>query len=407
MKKIILLAAVVFFLIAPFTYHPDTKLVLYYPTLDNGKVWDIYSYLNKNDDNAPKFHYPPMHYWLLKAELPMVQLIGGNGIVDWLKVGGNVAFRDQKIFLYNLATKFPLIILVLLSGWMIGKILLKNGYKQKTANLAAIIWLFNPITLYSAIIMGQNDILAIFPFLIGLYFYFDHPWLTFTIFGLAGSVKSYPLLWAIILALNYPKVSWFKRMGLALLPILIYIGTMMPFLKYDYFRQDVLYSGLSIRMFDGVFNIGLGDKLLIVPMLLVSLALVGIKRNLGKDIKGVMLILVTATLLILGFTHFHPQWFIWLMPFLAVVIAITNEWWWVMFLLPALWGIILLFEDKFLYWGLVSPINPNIVNLPFISEVLTNRGIDAGLLNNICHSIIAGIAIFGFFNSIDDKKNEK
>jgi len=46
MKKILWAAVLIYLLLAPFTYHPDTKLVLYYPTLNNGKTWDIYTYLN-------------------------------------------------------------------------------------------------------------------------------------------------------------------------------------------------------------------------------------------------------------------------------------------------------------------------------------------------------------------------
>ena len=81
MKKIILLVATIYLLIAPITYHPDTKLVLYYASLGNEKVWNIYKYLNENIDNAPKFHYPPMNYWIVKAELPIVKLVGGSEIV--------------------------------------------------------------------------------------------------------------------------------------------------------------------------------------------------------------------------------------------------------------------------------------------------------------------------------------
>jgi hypothetical protein len=405
MKRIMMLAVVVYFLIAPFTYHPDTKLVLYYPSLNNGKVWDIYSYLNSHVDDAPKFHYPPMHYWLLKAELPIVRLIGGKDIINWLKIGGNIAFKDKHVFLFNLATKFPLLILVLMSGFLIGKILIKNGYKEKTAKLAMIIWFFNPITLYSAVIMGQNDILAIFPFLVGLWFYFDHPWIAFTLFGFSGSIKSFPLIWAIILALNYPKFSWQKKIGLALWPLIFYVVTMLPFLKFSYFRQDVLYSGLSIRIFDGAWDISMGDKILIVPLLLVALTLMAIKLKTGKNIQGLSLMLVATNLVILGFTHFNPQWFIWLMPFISIVIATTGEWWWYGFLLPPLLGIILLFGDKYLYWGLITPINPNIINLPLIEGVLQRGGIDVVLLNNLCHSVIAGIAIFIFFYLFNQKKH--
>lgn len=395
MKKIILLAAVIYFLIAPFTYHPDTKLVLYYPTLNNSKVWNIYSYLDSNKDDAPKFHYPPMHYWVLKAELPLVTLIGGKGIVEWFKSGGNMAFNNQNIFLYNFASKFPLILLVLLSGFYIYKIVLEYGYNKKIAVKAATIWFFNPLTIYSAIIMGQNDILAIFPFILGMYFYKRQPFLAFLLFGIGGSIKNYPLIWAIILGLVYVKATWIKKVSLVLTSFLVYIATMLPFLSQSYFRQEVLYSGLSVRMFDGMIDIGFGDKLLLVPLLLVFIALIGIKREFGRSLKGITTILLTSTLIILGLTHFHPQWFIWIMPFASILLSISKDKsWWFWFLLPSIAIIILLFEDKFLYWGLFSPINPNLMNLPYINETLRAEGVDVLLLNNICHSIIAGIAFY-------------
>lgn len=405
MKKIFLLAAALYLLIAPFTYHPDTKLVLYYPTLNGGKVWDIYSYLNANADDAPKFHYPPMHFWAVKLELPIVVAVGGKEVVNWLKIGGNVAFIDSKVFLYNLATKLPLLILLMLSGWLIAKILLKNGYKEKIAKTAMLWWFFNPITIYSVVMMGQNDMLAIFPFLVGLYFYYDLPIIAFLFFGLGGSIKSYPLIWAVILALIYPRASWWKKALFGAIAIGFYYATMLPFLGFDYFKKDVLFSGLSIRMFESAIDIGFGDKILVVPTLLVITTLLALKRDWGKSLKGLLYTLFTATFLILSFMHFHPQWFVWIMPFAAMLMGMGMEWWWMSILTPALMGIILLFDDKFLYWGLLSPINQNLINLPFVSELLKVKGIDVSLINNLCHSIVSGMGLYWLFNK--PFKNEK
>lgn len=402
MKKILVLAALVYTILAPLTYHPDTKLTLYYASLNQGRVWDIYTYLHNNPDNFPKFHYPPMHYWLLKGELPLVNLIGGKGIVDWLKIGSNVAFEEKNIFLYNLATKMPILLLVILSGWLIGKILLKNGYKPRTASLAMIIWLFNPITIYSAVMMGQNDILAICPFLIGLYFYYDNPFLAFLMFGWGGSVKSYPLIWAIGLAMVYPRANWYKKIGLILIPIGFYLLTLAPFIRFDYFKQDVLYSGLSERMFEAAMEIGFGDKILMVPLLLVILTIAGIRRKLGRNLKMIGMYLATMSLVILGFSHFHPQWFMWIMPFLAIYLATDGEWTSWIFLLPALLGIILLFGDVFLYWGIVASMNPEIINLPFLNDLLASRGVPVGMLNSLAHSVVAGISLYWLNRCINE-----
>lgn len=405
MKKIILLVSVVYFLIAPFTYHPDTKLAVYYPTLNRGKVWNIYKYLENNKDDAPKFHYPPLHFLVLKAEWPVIKLIGGKGIENWLKIGGNVAFNDPKIYLYNLATKFPLLILVLTSGWLIYKIGLKNGWNKKVSKRAALIWLLNPLTLYSSVIMGQNDILAIFPFLIGLYYYNNLPFLAFLFFGVGGAIKSYPLIWAIVLGLIYPKGNWFKKILLTGTALMVYLITMSPYISENYYRQEVIYSGLSIRMFESAIEIGFGEQLLIVPSLLVLITLIGIKKKLGDAFESQMMVLLTVTLSVLGFTHFHPQWFLWIMPFGSFVLALSKNKWWFWSLVVSIVIIILLFGDKYLCWGLLTPVNHNLINLPDIYQSLKSRNVDVSLISNLCHSVVGGVAIYWLW--LIGTRNEK
>lgn len=391
MKKIILLVSIIYFLIAPITYHPDTKLVLYYATVGNEKIWNIYGYLNENIDNAPKFHYPPMNYWAVKTELPLVKLIGGHGVVKWLGVGSNVAFLDKNIFLYNLATKFPLLLLLIITGFVIYRIARKSGLSENKSRYAALIWYLNPITLYGGVIMGQNDILAILPFIIGLYFYFDYPILAFLLFGLGGSIKSFPLIWAIALAGVYPNKSWLKKIYLTLIPILFYLITILPFLKYDYFVKDVLNSGLAMRMFELKLFVP------VVPVLLVITTLIGIKNNLGKNLVGICTLLITINLAVLGFSNFNPQWFIWIMPFLSILIAIYGGWWKLVMIVVPLMGITLLFDDKFLYWGLVSPINPNLINMSYVSEIIKPLAVNVLDLNNNLHTLLSFLSVYWIY----------
>ncbi|MFA5894354.1 MAG: hypothetical protein WC851_01085 [Candidatus Shapirobacteria bacterium] len=404
MRKILLLAATLYLLVAPFTYHPDNKLVLYYATLGNGKVWDIYSYLNTNYDAAPKFHYPPMHYWVVKAEYPLVRLVGGKGIENWLRRGANEAFDDPNIFIYNLATKLPILGLVLLTGWLIFKICLQQGFNNYKSRWAAAIWLFNPIIFYSAIVMGQNDMLAIAPFMVGWYLMSSYPWVAFAIFGIASGIKTYPLIWAIYLAFTYVKFPIWKRLGLVMVSIGIYYLTMAPFLRYEYFRTDVLYSGLATRMFEAGIDIGLGDRVLIVPLLLGILLLVAISKKIGKSFVNTAKLLVAVNLIILGFIHFHPQWFIWIVPFLSIYLASHKKdflslW----LLLGVMVGVVLLFDDKFLYWGLLSPLNNGLLNLPLIRDVLVAKGMDVMLLSNLLHTLAAAVGGYWFWKVLSEK----
>jgi hypothetical protein len=396
MKKIILFVATIYFIIAPITYHPDTKLVLYYATLGNEKVWNIYKYLNENIDNNPKFHYPPLNYFIVKAELPVVKLIGGSEIINWLGTGSNIAFLDKNIFLYNLATKFPILMFVLFTGYFIYKIARKFGLSENKSRLSALIWYLNPITIYSGIIMGQNDILAILPFIIGMYFYYDYPIFAFLLFGFGGSIKSFPLIWAIALAGVYPTKNIFTKIGLMVVSLSVYLVTIYPFLKYDYFINDVMRSGLALRMFENVINIA-GLKIMIVPLLLIIITLVGMKKNIGKNFVGLSLLLVTINFAVLGFSNFNPQWFIWIMPFLSILLVKSIGWWSFLFTSILLFAITLLFDDKFLYWGLLTPINNNLINLPLVIEIFQSRGINTVLINSFFHSILSLISFYWLY----------
>jgi len=144
MKKIILLAIVTYLLIAPFSYHPDTKLTLRYPALENGKVWDIYGYIDNHKLDISDFHYPPAHYWWLKIHYPISRFIGGDGFDNWLGSASAQASLDVNALKFNAATKLPLLSLGVLCGWLIYKIVCKITKNDKIGSLAAMFWYFNP-----------------------------------------------------------------------------------------------------------------------------------------------------------------------------------------------------------------------------------------------------------------------
>ncbi|RLC34914.1 hypothetical protein DRH14_01990 [Candidatus Shapirobacteria bacterium] len=401
-KKIISWAVFVYFLVAPLTYHPDTKLTLYYPSLKNGKVWNVYRYMAENQSNMPDFHYPPLNYLLLKIEWPLARLVGGSGLEAWLVSGSMEAPTNPQIFRYNLAVKTPLLLMTLSAGYLIYLIVKKWGGKEKEATRASIWWLFNPLTLYSVVIMGQNDILAILPFLLGLYFLIDKWWLAVFFFGFSISIKAYPLIWAILIALWWPTKDKKKKLLMLLIPPLFYFLTLVPFLRADYFRQAVLSSGLMDRIFVTSLSIGFGESLLVVPLLLVFWAWKNMNwgEEKKKDLKKLVHILWLGSLIVLAFSHFHPQWFLWLMPFASIYLSLINKKKRVRFLFAnlVLWlawlGIVLLFKDKFLYWGIWSPTNPYLLKLPLLSSFLMAKNIDVVRLTNLCHTIMAGVSVY-------------
>jgi hypothetical protein len=110
--------------------------------------------------------------------------------------------------------------------------------------------------------------------------------------------------------------------------------------------------------------------------------------------------IMAANLVLLGFAHFHPQWFTWLIPFWAIwMVNQVNKKKTTESLINSglvFFGwlvVILLFKDISLYYGMMLPLNPNLVNLPFLSDFLAARNVDVVRLNNLGHSVVAGSAL--------------
>lgn len=387
---------VVYFLVAPFTYHPDTKLTLRYPSLGNGKVWDVYGYIDAHKLDIPDFHYPPAHFWWLKVHYPISKFIGGSGFDQWLESGSAEASFDVNSLRYNLAAKFPLLILGLVSGWLIYRIVKKYCGNEKKALRAALIWYFNPITLFSLVVMGQNDIVAIILFLSGILCY-ERWGLAVLFWGLAAGVKTYPIIWVIMFLLAWEK-SIYKLVLKFFGVMMVYGLILLPWIGKSYFTEAVLNSGLSQRMFVSNISIGFGKEIMIVPLLLVVVALKAVSNRFGKKLSFGCLMIMESSLVILGFSHFNPQWLLWLSPFASIIFAtkkITKVEIIVGLLILMSWiGLTLGFDDKFLSWGLVAPISPNLINYPTISEFARNRVINISGLINLCQSVLAGVAVW-------------
>ena len=384
MKKIVLLAIVTYFLIAPFTYHPDTKLTLRYPALENGRVWDIYGYIENHKLDIPDFHYP------------ISKIFGGKGFDAWLSSGSAQASFEVNTLRYNLAAKLPLLLLGLVSGWLIFLIVKKSTDSVDKGKLAAILWYFNPVTLYCVVMMGQNDIVAIFLFLLGILFY-EKWWLTVLLWGVASGVKNYPIIWAIMFLLVWEK-SIYKLFLKAISLVGVYGLILLPWLGKTYFIQAVLNSGLSQRMFIANIPIGFEKQIVVVPMLLIVVALNAWRGKIKNKMFLASLTIFQSCLVILGFSHFNPQWMLWAVPFLSIwwPIAGVNQYEMLaIFTIFIVWlGLVLGFDDRYITWGLFTPMSPGLINFPSLVEFVKNKGGSMIGFINLCQSVMAGVSIW-------------
>ncbi len=405
MRRILLFAAFLYFFIAPLTYHNDNKLVLFWASQNDGKVWDIWKWGETNLPPTKQFNYPPLHFYLAKLQYAVAVPIGGEGFTQWLSSSDPTDPQRVALPRYMIASKFVLILFGLLTGYLLYLLAKDHGISERRSRFAAMLWLFNPITLYSLPMMGQNDVMAITFFLGGWLMLRRYPKFCGILFGLAASIKTYPLLWLAFLLPTLPKLSVKSKSFIFISSLFVYGLTLVPFLHDSVFRAVVLNSDINDRFLISQIGIGFEQAINVVPLFLGILFFFLLRKKDAYSFSTQAAVGMTANLLLLGFTHFHPQWYTWVIPFWALwlcqVKTSKHFFWSVIGSLGALasWiGVILLFQDKYLTFGMISVLNPAIFNLPVLYDFLVLHGVNVGKFDNLAHTGLAGVALLALLS---------
>ena len=369
-KRPLLVAAVFYFFIAPFFFHPDIKIIYSLAGFLSQGVFNIYSYTAAHPIPAGSFVYPPLAYFVLGLLYPVINFLAGPGFASWLAMG-NDAVDVAGIFRYLFLIKTPLILALLATGWTLSKISSRKEIPW--------IWFFNPLTIYAVGFMGQIDILPVMLTVLALVIAKPKPFLAALLLGLAAAFKTYPLLFLPFLALL--STTSLKRSALifaaGIAPYLLFVA---PFLATPAFYSDPLTSGLTQRVLQLALPLGYAENLYLVPVIMTMLFLVAGVLHRGQ-IHRLPSYFLAASLLPVVLSHFHPQWLLWSLPF----IILRFEWLSLAVFFTSAMGTILLFPDKFLTWGLISPLNPQILFLPpFVNP----------LLQSLFHSVLVGVSLW-------------
>lgn len=396
LKKILLLASILYLGIAPFTYHPDAKTTLYHGSFVKEKVFNIYGHLARTNDQFTRFHYPPLAYFLHQGEYLLVRPLAGSGLDLWLRSGSEEAVGQKGALRFNFLSKLPAVLALLASGVIIFKIINESlGKGMKKALTATAFWLLNPIALYAVVVMGQFDIFPLLFVLLALYLLEKKPRLALFWAGVGTAIKTFPLLWLPFLALASAQKTRerLKNFGVGIFP---YLLCNLLFIRSKEFLKESLFSGLSGRLFAARIEVGFGEAVLMVPVLVGLLFILALKHSTRKKLgfKALLLNLATVSLLVVFLSHAHPQWFLWPIPFLTLLFFGQEEknltlvlGLALVFVFISFGGNILLMNDKFLTWGLISSLNREIFNLPTIPEFLRLRGIDFSWIKNLFLSL--------------------
>ncbi|MCX6706472.1 MAG: glycosyltransferase family 87 protein, partial [Candidatus Woesebacteria bacterium] len=401
MKRKIITVLIIGILIRLFlafsTFHSDVQPFYFAgEVIAKGNFLNFYDYLRNLPVTAPilkiypsnLFNYPPLVYFFLGpvsylVSLPFSRYLLHNFIFNLPGLLGNL----QLNFLL-LTLKLPYL------PFDIGiSILLYKFFKDpKNKFLAFTIWMFNPVNLYATYMMGQFDVIPTFLAILALYLavrkgkYF----LASFFLGLGASFKIFPFLFLVPLALLQGK--WFDRIKIVGIGVLTYIVSILPFINSPGFRGNALVAGQTTKSLYATLPISGGEAIIFFPVfILFFYILFFFLTTKLEDLWKRLFILI---LIFFIFTHTHPQWFVWLTPFLIIdLIKSRLKHWPLIALLLFVWlGQVSFFDPGLSIW-LFSPLTPSLYGQVGIWKSL-GINVDLNFARSILQTVFVSISAY-------------
>ncbi len=398
----IVIAILIRFFLMSFTYHPDIagqSLSSYFWGFKN--ITNVYEHLLSLPSNHPLvtnfgvndiFIYPPLTYFTLGTFQKIFAFTGLQSFLETVMSGVNI-YKIQNLSLYLFVLKLPYIFFDFGTAY----ILYKYFKKQKTKYLAFILWIFNPVTLYATFCMGVFDIIPVFFTVLSAYFLKKNKLVLSALYmGIGIAFKMYPIF--LLPFIIFKSNNWINRIKIGIISILPVILTNLPFFFSSAYRYMV-FSPKSQKMFYMEWMLSGAEG--IFPFLLILSFLYLLCQNKSLRPKFYISYIFSVFLLLFSVTHYHPQWFIWISPFL--IIELLNykfkEAWLYVGLLSIYVFIIFTFENS-LSVGLFAPLNNSLANFIGTQSIITNST-DINILKSYFRSIFAGISLYLTFTNLN------
>ena len=344
------------------TFHPD--LMAFYlggTMVREGNILNLYDLSSEK----ATFNYPPLIYWFF-------------GVFNFLS-GGNFVFLKLPYLIFDLS---------------LGLILMKLVGSKK-AVLAFGFWMFNPINLYATYMMGQFDIIPTFFTVLSFYLVAkDRLKLAALALGFGIAFKLYPVF--LLLPLIILGQTIWDKFKLAILAILPYLLTTLPYILSSSFRSNALLASQASKSLYVNLPVSGGEAILLFPAFLIFFYLLIWRKRLDKIIFWKIYLI--PLLLFFIFTHYHPQWLIWITPFLILDLTLERF----KNLLPILiifltWVASLFFFDPSLTLGMFIP-------SPTIWEIL-KVNVDYNFSRSVLQTVFAATSFYLIYEYFPKKEN--
>lgn len=369
---ILLLGLFIRLLLSPFTFHSD----ILHPEMGGYAIskvglFNLYDFFpNLPAENPLKitfhdynFNYPPLVYLFLGGLSSIFSILVGESFRVGFFTDVKSTLGSLPLFIHLLTLKIPYLIFDI--GTAI--LLYKMFASSKAKILALAMWMFNPIAIFSTSMMGSFDVIPTFFTVLSVYLLKKNPLLSALSLGIGASFKIYPLFLLIpLLTITYSWKQRFKMVALGVLPYMLFI---LLYLPSEGFRSSALLAGQTTKSLYAQIPISGGEAIMLFPLILIFVYLIFLKDKIPQEVLWVRYLVVLLIFFIL--THFHPQWLLWLTPFLIIEAVETN----LKNILAKLliffsWFGMLFFFDPGLTLGLFSPIIPSLYDSQSLWQML-------------------------------------
>lgn len=393
----LLLGIVLRLFLMPFTLHPDLlghSFSAYFLAYQG--EWNLYETLAHLPQSHPLvqnfgvsdiFIYPPLAYYTLGFFRILVKPWLDPNFIPWLMQNLSQINVYPRLFSQLFLFKLPYLFLDVALAFALAS-LFQDQRKKKQAFL---LWLFNPLTLYATFMIGQLDLLPVFFTVLAVWLASkDKKGWALVALGIGGGYKMFPLLLIPVAAFVLSK-TFRQRLKLLFLGFLPFVLSIAPFLLSQAFRAMVLFSPKSQKMLFMGWPVSGAE---VIYPFIIGLMIIYLFAYFSQKKIHLVNYFLAVFLLIFSVTHYHPQWFLWITPFLIwELVANKFKNLLLTVILFVGWLVITFLFEPSLSLGLFNPLWPQLNQAPDLS-VLLSRYFDVFQFKSLVRSVFAGTAAF-------------
>lgn len=377
------------------TFHPDLSgqlLTGYFFAFQN--VPNIYDHLVNLPQSHPLvqnfgvgdiFIYPPLTYFTIGTFIKLFSWIVPESFFINLMNGESI-YQQSSLVMNLVLLKLPYLLVDISVAFALASLF----DDQKKKRWVFLLWIFNPVTFYATFAMGVFDIIPVLFTVLSLYFAKKkNLYLAAVMISLGAAYKQYPIF--LLPFIVFSAKDFWSRIKVIACGVLPYLLTIAPFLSSSAFKymvfgaksQKMFYMQWMVTGAEGIFPYLLG----LVLIYLLAYRSSNLASKLWRYYLSYFLVLFSVT-------HYHPQWFIWVAPFI-VIAMIVNNWrnLWLCITIFACYVFIVLTFENSLSVGLFAVVNQNLNIFPGIDKFLATKT-DLVFLKSAVRSLFAGVSLF-------------